>query len=129
MIDENLPVRVYWNYKHHCYSLFQKGAVRASAIEILLENVEFRVRETGRQRMIRENRKIIHAYAEGYLIDHVHPSESRTMASLDGRTIFYNPYKYATFVEAESCAAVLRADEVYCGPDGLIYRNRQQLAA
>ncbi len=71
VIDQNLPVRVFKNWKHGCYSIMQRGVVRASASQVRLTNVEFRVREAGRQRMLREKQKNVHAFAVGHLVDFV----------------------------------------------------------
>ena len=56
VIDKNLPVRVFKNLKHDCYSIMQRGVIKASAKQVRLSGVEFRVREAGRQRTLRENR-------------------------------------------------------------------------
>ena len=64
MIDHSKPVRVFRNWKHDCYSIMQDGRLRASAKQVRLANVEFQVRESGRQRMLVENRRNVHAFAE-----------------------------------------------------------------
>lgn len=69
MIDQNKPVRVFENLKHGCYSIMQNGMFRASARQVRLTDVEFRVRESGRLRMVRERRRNVHTFAVGRLCD------------------------------------------------------------
>ena len=129
MIDTTLPVRVYWNYKHRCYSIFQAGAVRASASEVRLRDVEFRVRESGRRKMLEQGRKVIHAFAVGLLVDHVHPDNQRTLEPLRGRRAFYNPVEHSHFVDTVTLQPVHYADLAQFGPDGVRYWSEQKLAA
>ena len=68
MIDRNAPVRVFKNLKHGCYSIMQGGVIKASARQVRLADVEFRVREAGRRRMLRERRKNVCPYIEAGLL-------------------------------------------------------------
>jgi hypothetical protein len=129
MIKRHIPVRVYWNYKHRCYSIFKAGAVRASAKSVRLENVELKVRESGRQKSLKENRKVVHAYAIGLLVDYVHPSEDRQLDILSGRRAFYNPYQYANFVDEDTALPIKFADIVQLDGGKMICADRQPLAA
>lgn len=121
MIDRNQPVRVYKNLKHGCYNIMQRGVVKASARVVRLADVEFRVRERGRQRMIRERRRNVHAFAVGRLIDYVHPDDSRDIAPLDGRGAFYDPYRYASFVDTETGAPVTTVRAAHFDEAGVVY--------
>lgn len=121
MIDPDRPVRVFRNWKHHCYSIMQGGVVRASARQVLLADVQFVVRESGRQRMIAEQRKNVHAYAVGRLVDHVHPHDTRDLQRLDGRPLTYDAYRDASFVDADDGSAVWQADSVLLHERGVTY--------
>ena len=123
MIDRSKPVRVFRNWKHNCYSIMQGGCLRASAKQIRLANVEFRVREAGRQRMLRENRRNVHAFAVGELLDFVHPSEQRNLESFDGRQLCYSPREAGTFVDYETRAPVITASDVQFDESGVVYRD------
>lgn len=123
VIDPNKPVRVFLNHKHGCYSIFQNGAVRASASQVRLADVEFRVRESGRQKMLDENRRTIHAFAVGRLVDHVHPSEARRLDLLDGRPVRYNPHEAGCFVDAETREPVASATAAHFDEAGATYQN------
>ena len=131
MIDPSKPVRVFMNHKHQCYSIFQNGAVRASARQVRLQDVELRVRESGRQKMLRENRRTIHAFAVGRLIDHIHPSDhGRDLGALDGRRLRYSPREAGWFMDAQSREPVASASLVQFGEDGVTYvREPLELAA
>lgn len=68
------PVYVYRNLKHGraappLYSIMQGGKVIGRAARVLLCDVTFVVREAGRQRVLREGRKCVHAFAKGSLVD------------------------------------------------------------
>ncbi len=116
MIDYDKSVRVFKNTKHGCYGIIQGGKLVASASQVRLGHVEFRVRESGRQRMLREQRRNVHAFAVGRLLDFVHPDEERRLDALCGRGAFYNPYRFGAFVDTETqvpvrCASLAQLDE------------------
>lgn len=121
MIDQNLPVRVFKNPKHGCYSIMQRGVIRASARQVRLVDVTFTVREKGRQRMIREQRRNVHAYAVGRLLDFVHPDESRQLDGVEGRGVIYNPYRFDSFVDSETQTPVVHARIAQLDESGVVY--------
>lgn len=86
-------VDCYYNPHKHCLSVRHKGLVVNHTQEIALENVKFVVSQAGRQRVLREQRKCVHAFVRG---------EIREMSFADrnawGHVIKYNPYKYSSFV-------------------------------
>ena len=63
------PMRVYRNLHKKCWSVQQKQKGRwkvvAHAESITLLDCVFRVSEAGRQRVLRESRKNVHAYIQG----------------------------------------------------------------
>ena len=118
MLDVLKPVRVYWNYKHRCYSLFQAGAVVGSAKQVLLADVALTVREGGRKKMLADGRKRIHAYAEGRLLDWTHVSEQRDLVSPGGMPVFYDPFRFPNFVSEPDHLPVHVADRVFFGEQG-----------
>jgi hypothetical protein len=121
VIDKNLPVRVFKNLKYGCYSIMQRGVIRASAKQVRLSNVEFRVRESGRQRMLSEKRQNVHAFAVGHLVDYVHPGDERELEPMAGRSAFYDPYRYPSFVDGETKAPVIAVRAAHFDEDGVIY--------
>jgi len=121
VIDKNLPVRVFKNLKYGCYSIMQRGVIRASAKQVRLCDVEFRVRESGRQRMLREKRRNVHAFAVGRLEDYVHPGDDRELGRIVGRGVFYDPKRFSSFVDRETKVPVTRVRVAHFDEDGVIY--------
>lgn len=104
-IDTAKPVKVYWNLHRDCYSIQQDGLVVAHAEQIDLRDVRFKVSEAGRQRVLRERKKNVHAFVIGYLDD-------KPIRYWDVK-IIYNPYKYDTFrLWTDDRVAVNAADAV-----------------
>ena len=98
-IDPNKPVRIYKNLHKGCLSVQQDGIVRCHADNVVVKNATFKVSEAGRQRVIREKKKSVHAFVVGYVInaretDHVDDSHWANMT--------YNPYKTAGFTKRET---------------------------
>ena len=99
----------------------QDGQLKASAKSVRLSAVEFLVRDSGRQKMLRERRKIVHAYAEGLLVDFTHPSEARELDALEGRGVYYNAYEAGTFLDVDSAEPVMKAEFVQFCTRGGVY--------
>jgi hypothetical protein len=93
--DETKPVKVYWNLHRKCYSVVQNRLVVCHAQYIKLENVTFKISEAGRQRVIKEQRKNVHAYMIGTLS----PKLFRITGS---HALTYNPYVNNCFVIRKS---------------------------
>jgi hypothetical protein len=122
VIDPDKPVRVIRNWKRDCYTILQNGRFKASAKQVRLADVEFRVRGSGRDRMLRERKRNVHAYAIGRLIDYTHPDEDRVIRRIRGRAVAYNPYRTAAFVDVETDTPVNAARVVHFQENGVFYR-------
>jgi hypothetical protein len=121
VLDPSKPVRVFRNWKHHCWSIMQGGVLCASARQVRLADVQFRVRESGRQRMLRDRRKNVHAYAVGRLVDWVHPDDGRELETLEGRGVMYDAYRFATFVDTDTHTPVTTSADVRLDEAGATY--------
>ena len=106
-INPDKPVKVYWNLHRNCYSVQQNGLVVCHADKVELKNVTFKVNEKGRQRVIKEGRKNVHAFVIGYL-------DEKFADRFHDIKIGYNPYEYDSFrlwkhedMPVSSSAAVL----------------------
>ena len=121
MIDQDKPVRVFKNLTHGCYSILQNGKLKASARQVLLSDVEFKVRESGRQRQLKEQHRNVHAFAVGWLIDYVHPTDDRNLANIEGRAVAYNPNEFALFYDQLTRDPVTNAEIVQLDEDGASY--------
>ena len=91
-----MKVSVYWNLHKGLWSVLaqegpDKGRVVARLPRVTLRDVTSTVRQGGRQKVLREGRKNVHAFINGRLVaDH-----GRLKG---GEQITYNPYKYSSFV-------------------------------
>lgn len=83
-------VKVYRNITKRCYSVMRDGHVIAHVDSIVLKNVEFRVSEAGRQRVLKERRKNVHAFIVGQV--------SMDEALDKGTPVRYNPYVAPSFI-------------------------------
>jgi hypothetical protein len=129
-----MNVFVYRNLHQDCWSVKSKetGRVIAHADHVELSDVEFKVSQAGRDRVLREKSKNVHAGLQGKLVDFdpiggnmpTYPSQtfnsnpSEKPSQSEPVSITYNPYKYKHFVVraneqpvATADTAVLRADK------------------
>ena len=98
-----MRVWVYRNLKHGkqstpLYSVMHKGKVIARKHRVLLSGVKFIVRESGRQRVLKEKRKNVHAFVVGDLVG----KEGAFGIDENGPDlpcqVRYNPYDRGDFV-------------------------------
>ena len=107
---------VYYNLHKHVFSCKNKktGLVNKDlySTSLKLSNCQFKVSEAGRQRVLKEKRKNVHAGIVGEITAHniVEP----TPDDLNGfYELTYNPYKYDSFVVKSTGAKVEGASQVY----------------
>jgi hypothetical protein len=106
-----MKVFVYFNLHKKLFSVKalegpEKGRVIAHRNDINLSDVIFKVSEKGRQRVLRELKKNVHAGVVGTWI--------KDEIKVDNRTqVTYNPYKYNTFVIKENEVPIARANTAY----------------
>jgi hypothetical protein len=72
-----------------------------------IENPEFVVRQSGRERVLREGRKNVHALVRGDAT-FFHYTNRPTLD-----TLTYNPYKYASFVDKQTEEPVYKASRAW----------------
>lgn len=94
-----LKVFAYRNLHRNCWSVKAlegkfKGRVVYYAQDLTLWHGEFKVSEAGRQRVLRENKKNVHAGVVGTIDE----SAINWVPMIPGKSVTYNPYKYASFV-------------------------------
>lgn len=99
-----MRVFVYYNLHKHCWSVKalegpNKGRVIAHKDHVNLVACTFKVSQRGRERVLRERKKNVHAGVIGYLAPGAIPVDDSCIE------ITYNPYKYTTFVRKvdETC--------------------------
>ena len=94
---------VYFNLHKRCFSIkalegANKGRVIAHRSEALLFDATFKVSQAGRQRVLKEQRKNVHAGVVGDWIDSSGDYATIDAVAINGSAITYNPYKYDSFV-------------------------------
>ena len=106
---QGVKVYVYFNLHKKCFSVkalggITKGLVVAHTNTVTLTDVTFKVSEACRQRVLKEQRKNVHAGVVGYL-------QGFEKVSTEGyKQAYYNPYKTRTFMVGDS--EVQQADTV-----------------
>ncbi len=111
-----MKVYVYYNLHKKVWSIKalegpEKGRVIGHSSMVVLENCTFKVSEAGRQRVLREQRKNVHAGVVGTLV--AVAGERAWFPYPVSKQVTYNPYKYETFVyrsdesPIKNCARVL----------------------
>ena len=96
-------VFVYFNLHKKCFSVkalegAMKGRVIAHRDNVLLFDATLKVSEAGRQRVIREGRKNVHAGVCGTWDETQYDSKTVGYIRQLGLPVKYNPYVYDSFV-------------------------------
>lgn len=116
-------IEVYRNlrYKNRTWSVKSKRTKRVVARKelVLIKNPTFIVRESGRQRVLKEKRKNVHAFVLGTWV--------RDKAIIDllmskkniMKLVTYNPYKNAFFNEVQSGLSVMSSGWALLDSEGL----------
>jgi hypothetical protein len=105
-------VKVYYNLHKHTFSVQKNGLVVLHADFVKLQDVEFRVRQGGMEKVRKEKSKNVHAFVIGNLVDFCQYPCDDIPEEPVGDVVTYNPYKYDTFVYKETEEPVLNATEV-----------------
>jgi hypothetical protein len=105
-------VMVYYNLHKHTFSVTYDSKVIMYADYVKLGDVEFRVRQGGKEKVRSEKSKNVHAFVIGKLLDYCeYPCDEMPTPSSD-KVVTYNPYKHDTFVFKDTEEPVYRAQEV-----------------
>lgn len=113
-------VRVYFNLTRKIWSIqsYKPGKgwrLLTHSTDVILRNAVTKVYESGRQRVIREGKKYVHAYIEGELIG-IYPK------SHSDRKLSYNPYKNAHFIWKDDDTEACNVGEVVFNNKGVFAR-------
>lgn len=116
-----MKVFMYWNLRRQCWSLRAEdgplsGRVVAHAAAVELKGCRFKVSEAGRQRVLRERCKNVHAGVVGDLVtfEPAFPTERDHLRTIwnvnltwlpvedtEGVPVTYNPYRVGHFESAD----------------------------
>jgi len=93
-----MKVFVYFNLHRKLWSVrnVKTGRVIDHTDYIVLTDVKFKVSQAGRQRVLREKKKNVHAGVQGYVANDEDIKSIRILGKQGSVT--YNPYKYDSFV-------------------------------
>ena len=120
-IDMTAPVAIYKNLHNGLFSVKQRGLVVAHVASVTLTSVTLKVSEAGRQRVLRDKQKNVHAYVVGMIKDINKPCDNV------GARLSYNPYKagYFTWCDNGSKAIIGASEALYCDSSkGLFVQNK-----
>ena len=105
-------VMVYYNLHKHTFSVTYKGRLISHSDYVKLEDVEFRVRQGGRERVVREKSKNVHSFVIGTLMDYCEFPCENLPEEPNNNIVTYNPYKHNSFVYKGTDEPIYSADEV-----------------
>jgi len=112
-IDFTQQVEIYKNLHNGLFSVRQNGLVVAHVESFWLADVIFRVSEKGRQKVIRERKKYVHAFVIGKLLE-INCTDNDIITSNLHTRVRYNPYTLSSFVIGINDAPIYRASRI-CG--------------
>lgn len=99
-----MKVFVYFNLHRKCFSVkalegAKKGRVVAHVNDAIVYNPTFKVSEAGRQRVLRERKKNVHAGVVGQWYEgEFNAKRCAELMEYSGRAVTYNPYRFDSFV-------------------------------
>lgn len=105
-------VMVYYNLHKQTFSVSYDGKVIMHADYVKLGDVEFRVRQGGREKVRSEKSKNVHAFVIGELLDYCEYPCNEIPTPKGNDIITYNPYKHNSFVHKKDETSIYNAKEV-----------------
>jgi len=99
-----MKVFIYFNLHRKCFSVkalegAKKGRVVAHVSDAIVYNPTFKVSEAGRQRVLRERKKNVHAGVVGQWFEgEFNAKRCAELMEYTGRAVTYNPYRFDSFV-------------------------------
>ena len=110
-------VRVYRNLHNNRISVRAKEGVIYHAFNIVLSDVKFTVSKAGRERVLREKKKNVHAFAVGTVVKY------DVQASFQGTAVGYNPYEADHFFIKDGKQRIDAAGSALVTATGLVMAN------
>lgn len=132
-----LACQVYRNLHNDMWSIRNAatGLVIGHALFVKLVNPKFIVREAGRQRVLQEQRKNVHAFVEGgiemwYGVPYKGRTELKGYHGLPKddflyglAEVSYNPYRFGHFFDVQTFDKVEHARYAFFTPEKKVYRG------
>jgi hypothetical protein len=129
MISVQHRVQVYKNLHTGTWSVRQGGIVIDHPLELALRDCRFLVQPAGRAKVLREQRKNVHAYISGYIVP---MAEAMEGFLYDVCQVSYNPYKAGHFTDphggciTESKYSILKHKVFVASPCYLIKNDKEE---
>lgn len=110
-----MKVEVYRNLHKNCWSIRdpKTGRVVDHVPYICIKDAKLVVRPAGRAKVLKEQRKNVHAFIRGTA---ALVKEMNVFQKL--QQISYNPYKYDSFIYTDSETPIYDSDYIYLDDDG-----------
>jgi len=126
-------IEVYRNLHKNCFSVRHKGKVVGylhDNEQLALTNVKFVVQPAGRAKVLRENKKNVHAFVRGDYVGYENNLTNNLyfgeFKDLDFYAVSYNPYKSDKFVVKETGKPIESNSEALIrGGKVLLYQDRR----
>ena len=108
-----MKIQVYFNLHKRKLSVRHKGKVIEHASQVLLKNATFHVQPAGREKVLREKRKNVHAYVSGKLKESFWHTQAPSYVWTAEQRVSYNPYKNKSFVDKLTNETITSAKVVH----------------
>ena len=126
-------IEVYRNLHKNCFSVRHKGKVVGylhDNEQLALTNVTFAVQPAGRAKVLRENKKNVHAFVRGEYVGFENNLTNNLyfgeFKDLDFYAVSYNPYKSDKFVVKETGKPIESNSEALIrGGKVLLYQDKR----
>jgi hypothetical protein len=100
-----MRVQVYWNIRKRVWSIKDKKKQKVidHKDSLSLSNCKFIVQQGGRERVLKEKQKNIHAFVEGDI-----ENDTKDLTT----QVTYNPYRDTTFIKKDTKEPIFNAERV-----------------
>lgn len=126
-----MRIKAYRNLNDGSISLVNKGLVVGHAQKVVMSDAKFTVNERGRQRVLKDKQKNVHAYVIGELVEvegflpykgrEIDIDHDTKISSHEGVKVYYNPYKTDSFMAEDD--KIKEAAKVYIASSGEMIAN------
>jgi hypothetical protein len=128
-VKEGQKVSAFWNLHHHVFSLqsnvTEEGKRKTLVIShcngVILKDVTFVVRKAGRERVLKERQKNIHAFVKGEFVGETDFLQELSIGA-GMREAYYNPFKQDCFTDKETGAKLFGAEIVILKDRKVFYK-------
>ena len=114
---------IYRNLHTGGFSIKYRGRVISRPMQFIATNVTFKVNESGRQRVIKEKQKNVHAYATTLSEPVILKYDIRVNSNNE---VSYNPYKTNYFFNKINNQPITKVD-ILVGIDGKIFKTEEMV--